>query len=570
MRTGGAGARVKTDLLVIGSGFAGLWAAITARERGVADIAIVDKGSIGINSQSTMAAGATIYCLPRHDAGLWLKEMAAAHGYLSRQDIVADMLETSYSRLKKLESWGIEYLRAPIRGYVTLPSRGFEHVRMLVLPRRGGRKGGHALVGTLLDRVKSREGTGSAVGLYPRVMITALLAGGGRAAGAVGVDRRTGEPVVFSARAVLLAASDCSFRGGYACVDAVTGDAFRLAYDAGVRLNNMEFLSVNTGSPRYGFEGTGIAARFGRFLTRDLEPFMREYHPDADAAEVCHVVQAMAREVSKGSGPPFYFDMSRRPGGLITRKALESVGNMVELNLRRLEEEGVPVFRSPQEWLPVVQSLRGGVRTDIDCMSDLPGLFAAGTSQAVDPGLFNGWSSMRAMWSGERSGIAAAAYLRDADEVGPGREEAGELLERALEPLGRESGVTPDDVCARLQRALFACDVCVRKSGERLEEALAEVERLRDDLVPALRAAGPHELVKAHETANMVAVAELFLRASLGRRETRGDHNRADFPATDNRNWLAWINISRGPDGTPLLERETVPLSAYPFKPECA
>lgn len=559
---------VDCDLLIVGSGFAGLWAAISARSKGVKRIAIADKGAIGLTSQSKMAAGATIFCLPQHRPDEWLDDMARANSYLSRQDILSLILETSYSRLRKLESWGIEYMRLPGGGYFTLPSRGFERARMLVVPKGSGSRGGSAVVRAMLRQVKAPPDFEHRVDLYPRKMITGITVRGGRAVGAVGVDRRTAEPIAFRSRAVILAGADCSFRGNYLCVDQVTGDAFKLAYDTGVRLNNMEFLVSNTGSPRYGFEGTGMAARFASFLDRDLQPFMKRYHPRADSAEIRYIVQAMADQLLKGNGPPFFFDMSSKPSSYVIRVLLERIGNMVPLNLERLKEMGVDVFRGPQEWVPAVHSLRGGIRTGTDCMSDLPGLFAAGLSQSVDPGLFNGWSSMRAMWSGERSGEAAAAYIRSSEGAAPDPLEERELAVRALGPLHRGTGVDPDDVCAALQRAIFPYGVSVYKDARSLSVALREVERLRDELVPALRAEDPHQLVKVHETANMVAVAELYLRVSLIRQESRADHFRADFPSTDNESWLAWINVRREPDGSASFEREDVPLERYPFGPD--
>jgi succinate dehydrogenase/fumarate reductase flavoprotein subunit len=201
-------------------------------------------------------------------------------------------------------------------------------------------------------------------------------------------------------------------------------------------------------------------------------------------------------------------------------------------------------------------------------MSDMPGLFAAGMSQAIDPGLFNGWSSMRAMWSGERSGAAAAKFLKDASDINPDADEVYQFQRQALEPLQRNSGTSPDAVCRRIKQILFPYTVCLRKEENRLKEALAEIQHIRENEVPALYAEDPHELVKAHETANMALVAELFLRASLERKETRGDHYREDFPKTDNKNWLKWINIIKDMQGKPHLETETVPLASYRYQPE--
>ena len=100
---------IETDLLIVGSGFAGLWAAISAREAGVERVAVVDKAAIAMSSQSRLCAGATICCLPEDDAEVWLRDIVEANGFLSRQPVVAEILETSYDRLRKLEEWGVSY-----------------------------------------------------------------------------------------------------------------------------------------------------------------------------------------------------------------------------------------------------------------------------------------------------------------------------------------------------------------------------------------------------------------------------------------------------------------------------
>lgn len=553
-----------TDLLIIGSGFAGLFAAITARDRGVRNVAIVDKGSIGKSSQSRLAAGATIYCLPQDDADAWIEDFVLAQNYLSRQEIIEDIIHTSFSRLEKLRSWGVDYHRQGL-DYFRLPSRGLKKAEMMVLPKWKDKVGGSAVVGALLRQVKQRG-----VDYYPKILVTDLLKKEGRAAGAVGIHRITGEAAAFKARAVIMAGGDCSFRGNYACCDHTTGDAFRAAYDAGVRLSNMEFLTINTGSPYYGFEGTGVALRLGgRILNAKMKRFMHQYHPEGDAAECNFLVQAMADQVVKGDGPPFFLDVTRSPGKETIRTALgEMIGGWMPIHMKRLEEVKHGFYEKPQEWVPAVQTLRGGTRTDIDCMTDLPGLFAAGMSQALDPGLFNGWSSMRAMWAGERSGTAAAKFVRDASDVRPDEGEIRELQQKALAPLRRDSGADSEDVCDRMQGILFPYDVSIRRSMDGLKHALSEIERIRDNDIPVLHANDPHELVKAHETANMILSAELHLRASLMRRETRGDHFREDCPETDNADWLKWINITKNEEGKARIELEPVPLERYRFRPK--
>ncbi len=553
---------IDTDLLIIGSGFAGLWAAIAARDAGVERVLLVDKAAIALSSQSKMSAGATIYCLPQDDADLWLDDVVTAQGYLCHQDMVVDMLSTSHRRLRQLQSWGVEYQRLPIIGrYLRLPSRGFHHIRMLVRPVHEQRVGGAAVVAALRRQVVRRR-----VQRRSRLLITRLLRQDDRIAGAIGIDRSSGAVEVIGARAVVLAAGDCSFRGNYIGTDHATGDAFHLAYDAGVRLSNMEFLAVNTGSPAYGFEGTGIILRKGgRLVNAARQPFMASYHPDADAAEIGVLAQAMAREVRDGRGPPLFLDLQQAQR-LWIKRGLGQAASIPGLTLQKLRSAGVDIFSTPQEWVPVVQSLRGGVRTDIDAHSDLPGLFAAGMAQAFDPGLFNGWSSMRAMWAGERAGRAAACFLAHADRVAAPPSLVADGVQAATAPLHRSAGPSADDIVESLQRTLFPYEISILKTRQRLAAALDVVTSLAQALTHA-RAGDPHELAKVHEAASMVRVAEMFLRASLARTESRGDHYREDYPQRDDRNWLRWVTLHKGADGNMSVDTEAVPFARYSLHP---
>ncbi len=560
--------RVDTDLLIIGSGFAGLWAAISAREAGVERVAVVDKASIAMSSQSRLCAGATIYCLPEDDSDLWLRDIVEANGFLSRQPLVEEILKTSGERLRKLEDWGVSYPRNPTGDYLRIPSRGFRHAKMMVMPQYRGRVGGSAVA----DALRRRAIRGG-IGRHPRMLVTDLLQREGRVVGALALDRSTAQPTLFTARAVLLATADCSFRGNYVCTDSTTGDGYRLAYDQGVRLSNMEFLCTNTGSPRFGFEGTGVALKWGgRLLNARRESFMERYHPDANSAEIHELVQAMARETRAGNGPPFYVEMGDSWKNRIG-PALRGIGGFMPINLDKLDAEGVDLQQA-QEWVPAVQTLRGGVRVGPDGQSDLPGLFAAGMTEALDPGLFNGWSTMRAMGSGERSGRGAAAYLRDAGPGQPDEDEVGELVRRATASLKTNGSAAhpPDSVIERLHRVMFDPDVSILKSDRSLKRALAEIETLRDTEVPELVAQDAHGLVKLHETRSMLLAAEMFLRASLARCESRGSHFRDDHPETDNEKWLRWINLRKSSGNESRtemgLESEEIPLADYPIQPQ--
>ena len=158
--------------------------------------------------------------------------------------------------------------------------------------------------------------------------------------------------------------------------------------------------------------------------------------------------------------------------------------------------------------------------------------------------------------------------MKDADDVQPGTEETEASIGRALAPRQRTSGFSPDQVCARLQEIMFPYTVSVRKNETTLQKALTRLENIRDNQVRLLYAHNPHELVKAHETRNMVLVAEMCLRSSLERRESRSDHYRSDHPKEDNREWLKWIHVQKGHGGRIDLSKEPIPVETYPFQPD--
>jgi len=127
---------------------------------------------------------------------------------------------------------------------------------------------------------------------------------------------------------------------------------------------------------------------------------------------------------------------------------------------------------------------------------------------------------------------------------------------KILAPLKRERGYSPAWVTQTLQGIMIPNFVLYIKKESILKAALAYVEELGDHHRPMLRAADLHELRLAHETANMIANAEMKLRASIMRKESRCSHFRLDYPEPDTKNWNAWINIYKGSDGSMQLEKQ--------------
>jgi len=151
---------------------------------------------------------------------------------------------------------------------------------------------------------------------------------------------------------------------------------------------------------------------------------------------------------------------------------------------------------------------------------------------------------------------AAAAYSQaiSLPAISKGRIDA--IQQEIVAPFKRESGYSPAWVTRTLQGIMIPNFVLYIKKESLLKAALAYIEELRDHHMPALRAADLHELRLAHETGNMIVNAEMKLRASLMRTESRCSHYRLDYPNVDYDNWQAWVNIYKGTDGSMQMEKQ--------------
>ncbi|MFX1296423.1 MAG: FAD-binding protein, partial [Promethearchaeota archaeon] len=414
--------------------------------------------------------------------------------------------------------------------------------QFLIRPKLRGTNliGGQAIVNALLNETKKRN-----IEIYNKIFITDLLKSknNSRIGGAIGFNRINGEFHIFQAKAVVLAASNNSFRGNYACTQATTGSSYKLAYEIGAILRNMEFIYINTGSPIFGFEGTGPICQMGaQFKNKNNEAFMVKYDPRLkDKTDAGIISKSMALEVKNGRGPPLYLDFSK------VGKSLQIVSNFMggwmPLHIKRLKKLDSAHFSQQQEWIPTMQIMLGGVYTNFDCESTVPGLFAAGDCHSAGGlGGFNGMASAHCAWSGTHAGIGAAKYIKNADNTTLDYDQINLLKKSLYKPLDRDQGKTPEEILLKMQAIIFPYDVMIIRHKERLENALRKISKLRQD---TMLADDFHNLTKLKEVENMLLCAELFLKASIMRKESRKDYYRQDYPNVDNKNWLKWILVKK-------------------------
>jgi succinate dehydrogenase / fumarate reductase flavoprotein subunit len=550
------GTVIETDVLVIGGGASGLWAASTARGSG-SDVLVVDKGPLDWGGLASMSGGDFDAVLPGEDVDDWVQDLVYYYDGLCEQDLLREIFLHSYDRLKDYQRFGCRFKTGADGKLRGVPQRALDHVKLYPAEFKGA--GGEDMM-----RGLARQTDGLGVKRLARTLVTDLLKHDGRVVGAIGFDTRSGEFYVFKARAVIIATGESGWKASYHA-NTATGEGTYLAFRAGAELKNFEFVRVWNVPKLFAWESQTTLIPLGaRFVNARGEAFMEKYCPSLGGKTDQHYnVIAMAIEAREGRGP-IYFDTSP-----IKAEDIEMVKPQTgwqQLNYQKLVDLGMDFFRNKIEWMPQLWLTSGGFTADIEGRTGVPGLFVTGMARAVEPGLcIGGLHLCVTAVTGHITGRVAADYAASSGASEIDGDEVYQLKNRLYAPLGR-TGISPKQVLREIQQAVFPYDVCIIKSETSLNNALAKIERLKNEAIPQMAAADAHYLMKLVEVQAIAFVTELFLRASLMRTETRAGHYREDYPHRDNKNWLKWIVASQK-DGKLDLRTEPVPFDKYKFKP---
>lgn len=547
----------EADVLVIGGGMAGCFAAIKAREAGAEQVIQLDKGHVGKTGCSAFAAG--IMHMFRHDVDDYDKTFLASleepGPYIVDQERLKVHLETFRDRVKDMASYGVEFERTPDGKIEFYPSRGIAPTIMFHGPQN--------------MEVMAREARQRGVKQFHKTMMTDLLTKNGQAAGALAFNIVSGEWHVFKAKATVLATGSNFYKGRCPGHRNVTGDGFVAAYQAGTDVSVLDFAMHNAFPARYDigpgmgmYVGTG-----GKFVNAKGERFMEKYAPELkDRSLLGLLVSGFAMEVHQGNAP-IYLDMTH-----FTPEQVQRLRRVLPLVLMMYERGGLVKndrFLTKLEWMVYAPVARGGVLTNIKYETCLPGLFACGdaTPHAGAEGSGGGAALPGAATSGAIAGKSAAEFARQNGKAELDQTQWQHLKEISARPLQRKDGIEPDHVLLAVQDAILPYGVFLMRDEVRLKKALAEIEDIRANLVPDLCAYDPHYLRMALEAKNIATCAEMQLRSSLFRKETRGGNCiREDYPFQDNSNWLKWVSVKKESDKMTVIAQD-IPIHKYPVKP---
>jgi fumarate reductase flavoprotein subunit len=567
------------DVVVVGGGGAGLRAAIAILQTDPRlDVAVVSK-VYPMRSHTVSAEGGAAAVIA---AGDTLDEHAydtvSGSDWLSDQDAVEAFVAEAPRELLQLEHWGCPWSRMPDGEVAVRAFGGMKKMRTWFAADKTGFHLLHTLFQTSLQYEQITR--------YDEWYVTTLLVDENRVHGVVGIELATGRIEAITGRAVVLCTGGCGRVFPFTTNGNIkTGDGMALAYRAGAPLKDMEFVQYHpTGLPFTGILITEAArAEGGWLLNKDGYRYLQDYDLGTPSPEPVlrsmelgprdRLSQAFVHEQEKGNtvdtpyGPVVYLDL-RHLGADVIDSKLPFVRELC-LQYERIDpvHELIPVR-------PVQHYMMGGVHTDIDGATGLPGLYAAGEVACVSINGANrlGSNSLpELLVFGRRAGIAAAGFAAT-DRRGPGHAVQAQAadehrrLERDL--LARRDGRERiADVRTDMQHTMEG-SAGIYRDTETLVKGADRLRELRERFGKATieddSRAFNTELVAALELGFMLDVAETIVACALRREESRGAHQRTDFPRRDDARLLAHSLVTRDPTGSPRVGYLPVTITRWP------
>ena len=554
------------DVLVIGGGFGGVWAALRAAEI-VGNVVLVDKARVSRSGASTMSGGVTTCPTDDDDLDAWAAEFIVRGGYMCDQDWTRQLLEGQKQRVRQLEAWGVPISRDDTGAIRRFASRGMIDVRCMQYKPKAA-----------MEELR-RQAVARGVRILDRVSVTDLLTSdgcyptAGAVCGAAGFNVRTGEAVAITAKRTVLATGTIAMKGTHR-TDNDTGDGAAMAYRAGARMVDLEFSFGGTFSVLmrdYEFTNYNVAVAHGAHLINAQgERFMAKYDPVRhERSELSRVVAAFAKEIADGRGPVF---VDLRHLDESYWEALRNVGTgrgssiLLSNHIPNPRLTPLPIEPTWGLW----NGGRSGLKIDLRCHSSLPGLLAAGVVAKNDASGTHASAGVPTAHSMNTGYIAGETAAREALECGMPELPPAVLaarVESMFAPLRRTAGpVTADIIHDGFARLEAAVTDSMQLTAGKLDTMIARAEEL-GGMAETVAAADLHDLVKVHEARSVAACAGMVYAASLDRTESREQFHRADYPDTDDDNWFCWHGLTLTPSG-PVFDREPIDLDRYPVKPD--
>ncbi len=555
------------DILIVGSGGAGLYAALESRLEQDLQVAVLTK-VYPTRSHTGAAQGGVNAALGNRDpTDSWEQhwfDTVKGSDYLADQDAAELMCREAPTVVREMEHWGAPFYRTDAGLIAQRPFGGASKPRACY----AADKVGHIMLHTLYE-----QGLRHGVDYFNEWFALNLIHDGQRCLGVNAFSIRTGRIYTIQAKAVILATGGHGRLYWTRTSNAYgnTGDGSAIAYRAGLPLKDMEFIQFHpTGLRRSGILVTEGARGEGGYLRNvEGERFMTRYAPDKmELGPRDLVSRAIETEVREGRGGPddeIFLDLTHL-GAERIRERLPQIRQLC------IDFEGVDPTEEPIPIKPTAHYSMGGVHSDINGLTPIEGVYAAGETGCVSvhgANRLGGNSLLDILVFGRRAGRHAMEYARRTGFGEPPRSaltEAETCIKELMDGDGKES-------VAQIRRdlgRLMSEKAGIYRDGPGLEQAVEGLEKLqhryRKLVVKDRNGIFNTEMVAALELRNLLTLAELVAVGALQRTESRGAHSREDFPARDDQAWLKHSVVSPGADGRPCMRFEPVVITE--FEPE--
>ena len=557
---------LESDVLVIGAGGAGMYAALEAARAG-ASVILADRSLIGRGGATVMAQMTVAVALGEQTPDSWeyhLADTLAAGRGLCNESLSAMLCQDGPARIREMDAWKVGWAREGDH-IAQIHAPGHDRARCVYVDVLST---GPAVSRTLRTQLNLASG----IRRIGDLAIVDIVMRDGRACGAVAVHLSTGETVTLAAKSVVIATGGLTrlYRRNSASFN-MGGDGYALALRAGAQLIDMEFVQffpIGHLAPRLVGMDPIMWDPFryklgGKLLNGDLQEFEEDYATRDARSDGKYVLTrdratyAISKEVEAGRGSPAggaYLSFQHVPDAELRR----AFGPVID----RLAANGIDLTKQLVEVAPIAHYHMGGIRVDETMQSTIPGLYACGEAIGGANGAnrLSGNAITEAFVFGARAGQAAAKNAASASSHWSDAAAAPtvDLLRSADKRDTPNLAVAVTDL-----QALMADKVGPFRTEEKLGEAIVEIDRMASELGAAPPSSGMSFdplLIDWLDLRNMLQVAKAVAVPALARKESRGAHQRDDHPGLEEAWTLNQIITLNG--GEIALERASISKKA--------
>lgn len=565
---------IVTDIAIVGAGGAGLRAAIEVAEQDPSlKIALISK-VFPMRSHTVAAEGGAAGVVKPNDSfDLHFDDTVSGGDWLCDQDAVELFVRAAPEELTRMEHWGCPWSREADGRVAVRAFGGMKTERTWYAADKSGFHMLHTLFQTSLKY--------PSITRYDEFYSTELLVEDKRCTGLVAIELRSGKLVAFRAKAVILATGGAGRVFPFTTNGAIkTGDGMAMAYRAGVPLKDMEFVQYHpTGLPGTGILITEGARGEGGLLTnRDGYRYLQDYGlgppdpwPRNKAMELGprdRLSQAFWHEQQKGRTveTPFGDAVNLDIRHLGEKKIDERLPMVRELAISYV---GIDPVAAPIPVRPVVHYTMGGIDTDIDAATPLPGLFAAGECACVSINGANrlGSNSLaEILVFGARAGRGAVAFAK---ANGHGSERAAktraDAAQAKIRALFLNDGTESAPALRRAMNETMERGVGIFRTEDSLQQSCSTLAELRGRFARVRLEDRSNvfntDLIQVLELGAMLDVAQTMAEAALVRTESRGSHQRLDHPKRDDAAFLSHSIASFSGGDRPAIGSRAVTIT---------